>query len=56
MDKISFETLEVGEIFNQRWQILGILGQGGFGIVYRALDLNIDGREVAIKILTVDTL
>jgi serine/threonine protein kinase len=52
----SFENLKNGEIFNSRWKILGLIGRGGFGAVYHALDLNIEGREVAIKILTIDVL
>ncbi len=52
----SFENLQTGDIFNQRWRIVRKLGKGGFGIVYQALDLNIEDREVAIKILTVDTI
>lgn len=44
-----------GDILNDRYQILNLLGQGGIAITYAAEDLNI-GQEVAIKILSLRQL
>ncbi len=40
--------LVVGQLLQNRYRIEALLGQGGFGAVYRAVDLNINFR-VAIK-------
>jgi formylglycine-generating enzyme required for sulfatase activity len=40
--------LSQGQILNNRYRIVRLLGQGGFGAVYRAWDFNFDG-PVAIK-------
>lgn len=41
-------ALRTGQILNNRYRIVNLLGQGGFGAVYRAWDMNMD-RPRAVK-------
>ena len=41
-------TLATGQILNSRYRIVTLLGQGGFGAVYRAWDMNME-RPRALK-------
>jgi len=40
--------LEQGQVLNNRYRIVSLLGQGGFGAVYRAWDINLK-RPCAVK-------
>src|SRR5512136_2623147 len=40
--------LAIGQVLNNRYRVDALLGQGGMGAVYRALDLNLN-LQVAIK-------
>ncbi|MDO4961396.1 MAG: protein kinase [Eubacteriales bacterium] len=42
--------LNIGDILDDRYEILSRIGQGGMSVVYRAKDLKLE-REVAIKML-----
>ncbi|NTW03262.1 MAG: serine/threonine protein kinase, partial [Oscillochloris sp.] len=44
-------TIEPPMVFNQRYQVLHLIGEGSTGRVYEAIDLNLQTR-VAIKQLT----
>ncbi len=41
-------SLQTGAVLNQRYRIAALLGQGGFGAVYRAWDLNLN-KNCAVK-------
>ena len=42
--------LSPGQVLNNRYRIVKLLGQGGFGAVYKAFDPRID-RYLAVKVL-----
>lgn len=44
-------SLNPGTVLDGRYEILGKLGEGGFAVVYRARQINIQ-RDVAIKVLS----
>jgi serine/threonine-protein kinase len=44
-------TLKVGDVLNNKWVILGFIGKGGMGEVYRAHQNNLN-RDVAIKVVS----
>ena len=43
--------LQTGTVLNYKWVILGLIGKGGMGEVYRAHQLNLK-RDVAIKVIS----
>jgi eukaryotic-like serine/threonine-protein kinase len=43
-----------GEITAQRYQIVTVLGQGGMGITYGAIDLK-NNQKIALKVVSLNT-
>jgi serine/threonine-protein kinase len=55
MSGTSTNSLEVGNVLNNKWVILEVIGRGAMGEVYRAHQLNLK-RDVAIKVISRDWL
>lgn len=43
------QTLTVGVVLRERYEIIDLVGQGGMGAVYKANDLRLRGRVCAVK-------
>ena len=44
------DEVNVGDVLDERYELLELIGRGGCGLVFLAKDLNLD-REVAVKVL-----
>ncbi len=51
MTKFCKNTLNVGDVLNNKWVVLEFIGKGGMGEVYRAHQTNLK-RDVAIKVIS----
>ena len=49
-DDGEVDGLQAGEVFAGRYDIIGMLGQGGMGSVYKARDRELD-EDIAVKVL-----
>ncbi len=49
------DVVNVGDVLDERYQLVEIIGRGGCGVVFRALDQNLQ-RDVAVKVLSAEGL
>ena len=47
--------MKIGDLIDERYKVISVLGEGGMAIVYLAKDL-ISKKEVAIKIIREETM
>ena len=50
MEKVS-SRVSIGTVIKDAYEVTGVYGAGGFAVVYKAAQLNLGGRDVAIKVL-----
>jgi len=48
--QMSIPALQIGDVLGGRYEILQLLGEGGMGAVYKAMDRELD-RPVALKLI-----
>ena len=49
------QVLKPGDVFAGRYEVLQLIGEGGMGVVYRAMD-KLTSKEIALKLIRADRL